>query len=210
MGKKSPIIEVDHVSEVVNKSFGFWKPAQVIAHKRDVKGDYAALAAYLMHSMNVADDAGRDVTLNRLQIAAKDLTLSEEEREAAEQVWEDLSYIRMMTNNAAMVLHGGRARNAALNWHYHGTSVERTILCKYAGEPTEIAKHENVTSWGEESVDRDFVMCEVDNQAELIRFSNGDMFAIAGGARIFGKPVVHRKPEPDGNPSLTLIAEPEV
>jgi len=208
MGDQPKIKTADNIAGVVNDSFGFWQPSQIIVHERNIEGDYKALTDYLMRMEHVGRADEQEVTLHRLYNAIDDVRLSEEGQRAALQVWHDLSRIRRFTDNAGVYVQGPEADNATTDWHFHGEGVERTILCKYNGSATEIAKNKDVTSWGKDDPNRAFVVCDVKPDAKPVTLDNGHVFAMTGDARFFGKPTVHRKPPPDGEASLILISEP--
>ncbi len=209
MGNHTLIVEADSIKDVTKKSFGFWNPAQILLHERSIEGDYKELAEYLIKLNNVGATEEQTVAADQLSNIIMDEALSPEGQRAALQVWNDLRDVRALTNNVAIYIQGSAVDNSSSRWHLHGSAVERTVLCKYNGAATQIARNEDVVSWGEDSLSGDFVACSVKDDIEPVEFANGDVFAITGGARFFGKATVHRKPPSDGEPSLMLLAEPE-
>ncbi len=199
---------VDSIEEVANGSFGAFGRHQVLLHEREIDGDYAAVARYFLEINNVGEGEEARVSLDQLSNLCADDNMDQAMREAAMQMWIDLRDVRAYIGNAELYVQGIHTDNYASKWHHHGFNVERTVLCKYTGEPTEMAQNKDVTSWGEDN-GMSLVVCDVNSDAVPLQFNNGSMFAMAGNRRLFGKPTVHRKPPVNEEPSLLLIAEPE-
>ena len=202
------IKEVSTINEVVNGSFGWLKPSQILLLNEINPHDYNELAQYFLSKSTEARVDQRSISINEIIYAMNDRSLSKQSLQAAQRLYRDLSEVRILTDKVGLYVQAPDYENAASKWHYDRN--DRTILVKYNGAATQIVLAEDVLGSHDNdmSLHGGFIACDVRPDAKIIEIDKGSLYSISGTDRLMGKPTAHRKAPLDGQVSLTLIGEP--
>lgn len=202
------IKEVSDINAVVNGSFGWRKPSQILLLNENNPYDYNELTQYFLRVNNTARNDQSSVSMEQIIDAMHDRSLSEQSLMAARRLYDDISAVRALTDKVGLYVQNTEYENAASKWHYDRN--ERTILSKYNGAATQIVlAHDVLRSHDNDmSPHGGFIACDVREDAKILEMENGALYAITGTNRFFGKATAHRKAPLDGQASLILIAEP--
>lgn len=201
------IKEVSNIHDVVNGSFGWRNPSQILLCRQDNPFDYTELTQYFLTLNNTARGDQTIITMDQLGDAMSNLILSEQGLASAHKLYQDISEIRALTDKVGLYAQNIEHHNAASQWHYDKN--ERTILAKYNGVATQLSLTEHVLGHKDSSDPHSaFILCDVPHDSKAMEMENGSIFAITGTDRFFGRPTAHRKAPLNGEPRLILIAEP--
>ncbi len=201
------IKEVGDINGVVNGSFGWRKPSQILLLNQNNQFDYTELTHHflMINKTGLRDQVS--VTMDQVFDAMSDRSLSAESLAAAKVLYSDISDVRALTDKVGLYAQNVEHENGSSKWHFDRN--ERTILAKYNGAATQIAHMQDVLSHESDvSPYAGFVLCDVDENAKVIEMDNGSVYSITGTDRFFGRATAHRKAPLDGQASLILIAEP--